>query len=331
MRIARVTVPGMVHHVICRFIDKDWLITSDDEREQYLWLLGRALTKTDWTCLAYVVMSSHVHLALVAGEQRSERWSRRVNPPFVNWLNERHDRIGPAFAGRASMWIQRAQNVGELIAYIHNNPVRAGVVGRAAESTWSSHRAFIGSAPRPAWLDVDGALALAGVAGAAFDSWVHGERAAVIDESNLVPLRDAARTLGAIELGTPVRDPLEVPLVARPYAWLRPSPARVVAVTAAVCGFELAHVAGGRSSEYADARAIAVALGCSFGLSMSSTAAALGISPQAASRLAMRCLDERARARLQIAREHIERDARIELKKEKASPRRRVKLLKSGG
>jgi hypothetical protein len=40
----------------------------------------------------------------------------------------------------------------ELIRYVHNNPVRAGVVARASESGWSSHRAYLGLASCPSWL-----------------------------------------------------------------------------------------------------------------------------------------------------------------------------------
>ena len=43
----------------------------------------------------------------------------------------------------------------ELIRYVHNNPVRAGVVERASESDWSSHRAYLGLAPTPDWLATD--------------------------------------------------------------------------------------------------------------------------------------------------------------------------------
>ena len=36
--------------------------------------------------------------------------------------------------------------------YVHNNPVRAGIVPQAAASGWSSHRAYIGAEKAPPWL-----------------------------------------------------------------------------------------------------------------------------------------------------------------------------------
>jgi DNA-binding MarR family transcriptional regulator len=42
-----------------------------------------------------------------------------------------------------------------LLRYVHNNPVRAGLVDRASESSWSSHRAYLGLSPCPSWLATD--------------------------------------------------------------------------------------------------------------------------------------------------------------------------------
>ena len=69
MRTARATPEGEVHHVISRFVDGRFFLTTDSERAHYLRLLGKALQKSDWTCLAYAVMSSHIHLAMIAGRK----------------------------------------------------------------------------------------------------------------------------------------------------------------------------------------------------------------------------------------------------------------------
>jgi hypothetical protein len=52
--------------------------------------------------------------------------------------------------------------VGRLIAYHHNNPVDAGLVGRARESTWTSHQAYLDLVAPPKWLDVELGLDLCG-------------------------------------------------------------------------------------------------------------------------------------------------------------------------
>jgi hypothetical protein len=45
-----------------------------------------------------------------------------------------------------------------LLRYVHNNPVRAGIVERASESSWSSHRAYLGLEFCPPWLATNAVL-----------------------------------------------------------------------------------------------------------------------------------------------------------------------------
>jgi hypothetical protein len=301
MRIARYTPTGEVHHVISRFIDKEWFITTPDERSYYLRLLGKALTKSDWVCLAYALMSSHLHLAMVAGRMEAESWSRRVNPPFANYYNELHERIGPLFAGRADMRIERTERIGRLLAYVHNNPVRAGVVARASESDWTSHRAYIGATTPPPWLNLGRGLELSGIESAEFDEWVHSERLRKRKDLDLKDIDREAKRLGSIVLGTPTVEPLDVPLLARPFARVRPHPGRIVDVVQDVLGMPasvLFHRArGGRGVE---GRAVAVRVGRCFGIPMSSMAAALGISAQSASRLYERPLTPLAESAIDV-------------------------------
>src|SRR3569623_2508287 len=122
-RKPRSFVPGLAYHLISRFVDRDWFIKDEEDRLFYLDLLGRALARTDWLSLGYVVMSSHFHHAVIAGHQRLDSWMRPVHSPFADWLNKKHDRIGNVFVRGPKDLLVRRDGVGPLLAYIHNNPV----------------------------------------------------------------------------------------------------------------------------------------------------------------------------------------------------------------
>lgn len=311
MRTARSTAPGEVHHVISRFIDDRFFITTDAEREHYLHLLGKALTKTDWQCIAYALMSSHLHLAMIGGVRPSSSWTRAVNPPFVNWYNELHERSGPVFAGRAKMSVTRIEKVGALVAYIHNNPVRAGVVRRAANTSWTSHRAYTGRVASPPWLAIDRGIQLMGVAREELDEWVHSQRKTKRDDPSLAEIDRESKRLGAIVLGTPKIEPLEVPLLARRTAHIRPTPGRVVELVAEILGMERGEVfdkrRGGRGVA---ARAIAVQVGIRFGIPMSATGDAIGIAPSTAARLSVAPLGTTSAHALEVAHERLLEEVR---------------------
>jgi REP element-mobilizing transposase RayT len=290
VRIARHTYVGIVHHVISRFVDREWFIRDDEERAVYLKLFGRALAKTDWRCLAYCVMSNHIHLAMLPGERPLESWAKPVNSRFARWMNQRHGRLGPIFADRPRSHAIAAHNQANLIAYIHNNPVRAGVARRASESGWSSHLAFLGLAPRPRWLDVDAALALCGFDDVnAFDRWVTGSPHIEIEHPDVAEVRKAVRRRGAIEVATPCEQ--TVALVRRPQSLIRPAPFEIVAVVADIAGIDVAKICSRTSRPRAvSARRVVFHIAVRFGLTLSDLSAVLGVSPQAGSKLSRQTL-----------------------------------------
>ena len=99
---------------------------------------------------------------------------------------------------------------GRLIAYLHNNPVRAGVVSLASESNWTSHGYYVGE-PSPAWLCVAKGLELSGFAtngdGDAFDEYVNlsASRGESLEIDDCAQTRKTVRArLGtAVELASP--------------------------------------------------------------------------------------------------------------------------------
>jgi len=129
-------------------------------------------------------MSNHVHIEAVAGRDSLSSWIRRVHSRFADTMNRAHDRIGSMFVRGPKAFVVPPGKVGRVLAYIHNNPVRAGVVQRPADSDWTSHRAYIGATPRPGWLHVDQGLERAGLTKLTFDEWVQSSRASAVQQSD---------------------------------------------------------------------------------------------------------------------------------------------------
>jgi len=284
MRTARFTLPGSVYHCIWRFVDREWFFTCAEERETYLRMLGHAMEHTDWRCLAYALMSNHIHVAVIAGRLPMSSWTKATNSPFARWMNRRHGRLGPVFADRAKDYQAKPGGTGELIAYIHNNPVKAGVVLRASQSDWTSHRAYAGLCSGPPWLAIDEGLARSGFDDPAnFDAWVDvtpGESAEVSIERQ----RRLLRRLGSVQAGTPTTQSgrIAFPVMARSSFHVRPDPHTVIDLVAELCALPATEVKSRRRlRQLSEARRIAAYCARAFGITPSDTAAALGISAQA--------------------------------------------------
>ncbi len=206
------------------------------ERSEYLRRAAEASAGTDARILGYALMSSHVHWALVTGEAPWKDFVQPLHTGFAHWLNRRTGRLGPVFAGRPTVVLMDPSRALALLTYIHNNPVRAGVVSKPQRSRWTSHRAYIGAARVPRWLDVEHGLALAGCGASLaarrhFDELVsersHEARIDAFDEIALGRRRLAARArLGpTVELTTAQQDArgdVRHQIVVRPGGVLRP-------------------------------------------------------------------------------------------------------------
>jgi len=281
-RMPRSIIPGLVYHLISRFVDRDWFITTDRERAHYLSLLGRAVTKSDWRCIGYAVMSNHLHIPVVAGRDSLSSWIRRVHSPFADFMNTEHDRIGPLFVRGPRALETPAQDVARLVAYVHNNPVRANVVATAADSTWTSHRAFLGLEEPPPWLDVELGLRLCGFSDPRlFDEFVR------LHPSD--PAREALER-GTIEIDRSAlfRDALAAPTTQHVQP---PSARQVVEATSSELGVAVASICSRRRSQAERlAREVAVCCASSVGVTGVGIADALTISQSGASRVLQRAM-----------------------------------------
>jgi hypothetical protein len=76
-----------------------------------------------------------------------------LNTAYVNWFKTKYHIVGPILQGRfKGKLIDKEDYFCNASAYIHLNPVRAGLVKAAEDYPWSSYACLIGKQPSPPWL-----------------------------------------------------------------------------------------------------------------------------------------------------------------------------------
>ncbi len=292
MRTCRCHIPGVLYHCILR-LEREWFLDEPEERDRLLSYLGRSLQRTDWSCVAYGVMRTHVQLAMIAGEGRIESWLGRLEAGFTRWMIKRHGTDGSVFAHQTKDFQFYRPNEANVIAHIHNGPVRAGLVRCAAESTWTSHRAFMELDRSPHWLRTDETLARIGFPDRdVFAGWVDrtpGWALDVTQELQHIAIRRRRADKATTE-GSPVP----------------PDPARVIEIVAALSDVGIAVVCSRRSLPAAcDARAIIAHCGRAFGVAPRELGCALGVSPESVAALLRRELGDHSRIVHDLAVERL--------------------------
>jgi putative transposase len=155
-RPLREELEGGVHHVFARGNDGCDIYVDDVDRRRYLSLLALVVKLRGWRCLAYCLMTNHVHIVVETPKPDLGLGMRRFHGDYARLFNLRHERRGHLFQGRfGSVLVGDDAQLWAVAAYVAVNPVEAGLCRAPEDWRWSSHPATIGVAEGPPWLHVD--------------------------------------------------------------------------------------------------------------------------------------------------------------------------------
>lgn len=147
-RKARITIAGVVHHIMSRGIDGRNIFIDENDRNRFLDLLSRGIHKSGYQCYAWVLMNTHYHLLIRTSGFALSSFMRWLNSTYSRYYNARHKRRGYLFQDRYKSIATQDQNyLEEILRYIHLNPVRAGTcktISGLDRYPWSGHAVLMG-------------------------------------------------------------------------------------------------------------------------------------------------------------------------------------------
>ena len=148
MRLARVVIPGLPHHVTQRGNGRARTFFGDDDYALYRDLLAASCRAADVEIWAWCLMPNHVHLILLPSDADGLR--RALAPMhrrYAGIIHARRKRTGHFWQGRFGCVAMDEEHLGAALRYVALNPVRAGLVARAADWPWSSVPVHLGRIP----------------------------------------------------------------------------------------------------------------------------------------------------------------------------------------
>lgn len=128
-RQARLDVPGALHHIMVRGIDKSKIFKDDHDKAKFLERLGQNVLEADCSVYAWVLMDNHVHLLFRSGRQGISAVMRKLLTWYAQYFNRKHRRTGHLFQNRYKSVLCEEENyLLALVRYIHLNPIRANII-----------------------------------------------------------------------------------------------------------------------------------------------------------------------------------------------------------
>ena len=144
-RLARVVAIGVAHHITQRGVDRQAVFVSNKCRSVYLALLKEHAARSRVRILGYCLMTNHVHiLAVPECADALATTFRYAHGRFAQYANAQQCRSGHFWQNRFYSCPVEESAIGNVLAYIELNPVRAGLVPTADSFEWSSARVHLG-------------------------------------------------------------------------------------------------------------------------------------------------------------------------------------------
>lgn len=166
-RQTRCVLPGEAYHITQRGTNRQKVFFTESDRATYLKLIQQNLDDAGVRVLAWCLMRNHVHFVVVP--EREDSLSvllRRVHGRYAQMLNARLMRSGHLWQNRFYSCALSPAHLWRALAYVEQNPVRAGLVQEPEEYKWSSAAVHLGlGKDRYRLLDLDFWEAHGGVAG----------------------------------------------------------------------------------------------------------------------------------------------------------------------
>jgi REP element-mobilizing transposase RayT len=144
-RHPRLFLPGAIYHVYCRVARGEFVFDDDFEAMEFIEILRKVRDLDGWTVFAWCLMGNHHHLVVRTRDVDLWRSMARLQGSVARNHNRRHRYLGRLWQSRyRARVIDTNEYFRQVVAYVHLNPVAAGVVDDPAEYPYSGHREIVG-------------------------------------------------------------------------------------------------------------------------------------------------------------------------------------------
>nr|WP_246593726.1 transposase [Evansella tamaricis] len=128
-----------------RGTNRQEIFHDEEDNRKFLEIMLRYKQRTGILVYGWCLMSNHVHLLVREGDEEIGTTIKRIGVSFAFYYNWKYYTSGHVFQDRfKSEKVETEKYLLTVIRYLHQNPVKAGVVKRPPDWKWSSCRGYYG-------------------------------------------------------------------------------------------------------------------------------------------------------------------------------------------
>ncbi len=138
VRRARERCESGVYHIVLKGINRQDIFFDEEDFQRFLNTLEKKKLENRFVVYGYCLMNNHVHILIREKNDKISRIMSRVGTSYAWWYNRKYGRSGHVFQGRyGSECVEDNTYLLTVVRYIHNNPVKAGMVKVPGDYQWS--------------------------------------------------------------------------------------------------------------------------------------------------------------------------------------------------
>ena len=113
-------------------MNQEQIFKKEKHKTKILEIIKNLKEEVQFDVIAYCIMDNHIHLLIKAEENELKALMKKTNIKYAMYYNTEEKRNGHVFQDRfRSEAIEDDNYMVGAIRYIHNNPVRAGIVKKS--------------------------------------------------------------------------------------------------------------------------------------------------------------------------------------------------------
>ena len=143
-RLPRQKSDSGIYHIMLRGINQQVIFEDDEDYFEFVERLKKYKAVSGYKVFAYCLMSNHIHILIKVEKEDLDLIMKRIAGSYVYWYNWKYYRRGHLFQDRfKSEPINDDLHLLTVLRYIHQNPVKAGIVQNIDNYRFSSYNDYM--------------------------------------------------------------------------------------------------------------------------------------------------------------------------------------------
>ena len=138
-RLPRQKSESGIYHIMLRGINQQTIFEDEEDYLKFIETLKEYKAVSGYKVFAYCLMSNHIHILIKVEKEDLDLIMKRIGGSYVYWYNWKYYRKGHLFQDRfKSEVVEDDAYFLTVLRYIHQNPVKAGIIKNIDQYKYSS-------------------------------------------------------------------------------------------------------------------------------------------------------------------------------------------------